>query len=103
MSSGILSTAILQRDGSGQAQRKVPALNSSYILVEERTLEDWIAFAKQYAKELNFFTENNLPTGTWEGFLSDIDISHLIAYIENPDAFSDDDEALRKLSRPHLV
>src|SRR4051794_968084 len=103
MSNGLSLTAILRRDGTGQAQRQVPALNPDFIPVEERSLADWIAFAKQYAKELNFFNEDNLPNGTWEAFLAETNITDLLAYIENPNAFSDNAEAVRMLSRPHLV
>src|SRR3954451_966220 len=103
MSSGLSLTAMLQRDGTGLAQRQVPELNPDFIPIEERGLTDWIVFAKQFAKELNFFNEDNLPNNTWEAFLSDINTSDLLTYIENPDAFSGDAEAVRKLSRPHLV
>jgi hypothetical protein len=103
MINGLSTTAILQRDGTGQTQRQVPELNPDFIPIEERGITDWIAFAKQYAKELNFFNEDNLPNNTWEGFLSDINTSDLLTYIENPDAFPGDAEAVKKLSRPHLV
>ncbi len=103
MNSGLSLTAILQRDGTGQAQRQIPELNPDFIPIEERSLKDWISFAQQYAKELNFFNEDNLPNNTWEAFLSDINISDLLIYIENPDAFSGNAEVVRMLSRPHLV
>jgi hypothetical protein len=103
MISGLSATAILRRDGTGQTQRQVPELNPDFIPIEERSLANWIGFAKQYAKELNFFNEDNQPNNTWEAFLSDIDISDLLAYIENPNAFSDNNEAVRKLSRPHFI
>src|SRR4051794_36821920 len=103
MSSGLSLSAILQRDGTGQAQRQIPELNPDSIPIEERSLKDWISFAQQYAKELNFFDENNQPNSTWEAFLSEIDIRDLLSYINNPDTFSDDTEVAVKLSRPHFV
>src|SRR3954447_19838762 len=103
MSSGLLSAAIVQRDGTGQAQRQKPALDPDYIPLEERSLTDWIAFAQQYAGELNFFDENNEATGSWKNFLSDIDIPTLLAYVENTDTFSAKQEIIEKYSQPHLV
>jgi len=103
MSNGLLSASILQRDGTGQAQRQVSALSPEYIPIEERTLTDWIAFAKQYAAELNFFSTDNIAAGNWEAFLSGVNITELLAYIENPDSFSADSEQAKIYSRPHLV
>ncbi len=109
MSSGLLSAAIVQRDGTGQAQRQVSALNPGFVPLEERSLADWIAFAQQYAKELQFFNEDNEPAGSWEAFLSDIvvdadaKIPELLRYIENPDTFSPDSSIARALSRPHVA
>ena len=109
MSNGLLSAAIIQRDGTGQAQRQMPALDPGFIPLEERSLADWIAFAQQYAKELHFFDEHNQPAGNWEAFLSDIDInsdnniSELLRYIENPDAVASDSPIAGALSRPHVA
>ena len=109
MSSGLLLLAIVQRDGTGQAQRQVSALNPGFVPLEERSLADWIAFAQQYAKELQFFNEDNEPAGSWEAFLSDIvvdadaKIPELLRYIENPVSFSPDLSIARALSRPHVA
>ncbi len=109
MSNGLLSEIILQRDGTSQSQRQASALQPDFIPVEERTLEDWLTFAQQFAAELTFFDNDNNPNGTWESFLTDAAITNkqfvadLLAYVQNPDTFSGDTEKLRKLSRPHLV
>ena len=103
MSTGLLSELILQRDGTAQAQRQMPALDPGYIPVEERNLADWIVFAKQYAAELKFFTGGNTPDGSWKEFLADVNITDLLAYIENPAAFPEDSEQAGIYSRPHLV
>lgn len=109
MDNGLLSEIILLRDGTSQAQRQVSSLRPESIPVEERTLEDWITFAQQFAAELTFFDNNNQPAGTWESFLTDSKIPNqqyiadILAYVNDPNTFSGDTEKMRKLSRPHLV
>lgn len=109
MSEGQLSDIILQRNGTSQAQRQVAALEPGFIPVEERTLKDWIIFAQQFAAELSFFDSNNNLNGNWEGFITSSEITNeqfveeLLAYVQDPDAFSGNAEKLRKLARPHLV
>ncbi len=103
MSNRMLSEKILQRDGTGQAQRYKATLAPASFPVEERTLEDWIQFAQQYAGELQFFDENNQPAGTWRAFLDGIDVATLRRYIESPETFTGDEATLQHLSRPHVV
>src|SRR4051794_39037341 len=93
----------LFRDGTGQAQRLPQQLNPDYVPVDERTLEDWIRFAQEYAKELVFFDANNKPASTWEGFLGDGSkagneafIADIISYINNPGKFEKDHNKFEK-------
>src|SRR4051794_28832209 len=103
MSSRLSSAAILQRDGTGQAKRQMPALDPGFMPLEERSLADWINFAQQYATQLHFFDENNNINGTWEAFLRSVEIPQLLAYIEDPHAFTGNAETISNFSRPHLV
>ena len=43
------------RDGTSQAGRMQPALDPDYVSVDERTIQDLLAFAREYAKELRYF------------------------------------------------
>jgi hypothetical protein len=58
----------LLRDGTSQQQRLLKALLPSYVSVDERSMDDLIAFAKKYAEEINFFDQNNDPNGNWVDF-----------------------------------
>lgn len=54
------------RDGLSQQQRtKTVLLNKDFVLPDERTLDDLVAFAKNYAKNIKFFDLTNTATGDW--------------------------------------
>lgn len=112
---------ILLRDGTSQKDRNSDALSTDYVAIEGRSLEELIIEAQRLAKELQFFDEQNRPTGTWESFLIDdpnifnqnsiegrkIQQKHwaqeLAAYAENPELFYNNIEKKAKLSKPHVV
>jgi hypothetical protein len=80
----------LERDGTSQAQRLLAALDPESVSVDERTLEDLLLFAKNYAKLLNYYKPgktNAIPDGDWEIFLKK-DISVLIAVASKTDTKS---------------
>ncbi len=56
----------LKRDGTGQRQRFPAALDSSYAKVDERSVDDLLRFAAEYAKEVKFFDASNTPNGDWQ-------------------------------------
>jgi hypothetical protein len=93
------------RDGTSQAARLLRALDPQYILVDERSLEDLLAFVREYAKELIYFDIENdalQPITDWSDFLnSDIQLDKVIAFMENPESFST--EQARDFKRPHFV
>jgi hypothetical protein len=96
----------LQRDGTSQAGRRLAALDPAYVLVDERSLKDWLAFAREYAKELRYFEAANRSvqaTGDdWSGFLGpDLDLDELVAFMQEPDHFSADKARLYR--RPHVT
>src|SRR4051812_49265281 len=58
----------LQRDGTSQSQRLLAALLPSYVLVDERKLEDLTAFVAGYASKINYFNITDTVDGDWVGF-----------------------------------
>ena len=58
----------LQRSGSSQADRLLPAMQNGYVLVDEKKFADWIVFAKEYAAYLHFYELNNEQSGDWVPF-----------------------------------
>ncbi|WP_027395220.1 baseplate J/gp47 family protein [Aquimarina latercula] len=112
---------ILLRDGTSQNDRNLDALSTDYVAIEGRSLEVLITEAQRLAKELQFFDEQNRPTGTWESFLIDDPnvfnqnslegrkiqqkqwARELAAYVENPELFYNNIEKKAKLSKPHVV
>jgi Baseplate J-like protein len=62
-------TDILLRDGVSQHQRFIPALDGATAKLDGRSLPDLMAFALDYAKEINFFganDPNNEQLQKWE-------------------------------------
>ncbi|MCF7829376.1 MAG: baseplate J/gp47 family protein [Candidatus Marinimicrobia bacterium] len=74
----------LVRDGTSQNQRLLKALEPSYVQVDERSLDDLLAFASRYAKQLQYYSSANQPHGDWREFI-EYDISVIIALIANRD------------------
>lgn len=58
----------LLRDGSSQQQRLLKALLPAYVSVDERSMEDLVAFASNYARLIAFYDSDNTPKGNWSGF-----------------------------------
>lgn len=60
----------LLRDGTSQLRRLLKALLPSYVSVDERSMEDLIAFARRYAEEIFYYDTNNLKNGNWVDFFN---------------------------------
>ncbi len=92
----------IDRDGTSQADRLLPALNPDSVSVDERSLKDLLCFAREYGKELRYFNEKNEASGDWSAFIGDdIDLDQLLAFIQNPAAVAE--ERRDQFSRPHLT
>src|SRR5262245_41391310 len=94
------------RDGLSQAERHLAALRPDYVAVDERSLEDLLAFAKAYAGKLNFFeAEHGEIRGDWSPFFAEggkaFDLAEAITYLEAPEKFSA--EKARPYARPHFA
>ena len=97
--------SLLQRDGTSQAGRVQAALDPNYVLIDERSLKDLLAFAREYAKELQYFSVNDNTVqamSDWSAFLSpELDLDEVVAFINNPEDFSP--ERALPYIRPHFV
>ncbi|MCB0374888.1 MAG: hypothetical protein KDD04_03120, partial [Sinomicrobium sp.] len=93
---------VLYRDGTAQSQRLPRAITPGYVAVDERGIADVFAFIQAYAKELNFYDLSDTVTGDWSSFFNQ-DVNDIIAFIQDPSAFSGNKEKETRLSQPHLV
>ena len=96
---------LLQRDGVSQAQRAQAGLDPDYVSVDERSLKDLLAFAREYARELQYFDVENQSVqavGDWSDFLSpELDLDEIMAFMREPAKFSA--EKARLYTRPHFA
>ncbi|MBL8473303.1 MAG: baseplate J/gp47 family protein [Rhodocyclaceae bacterium] len=94
---------LFDRDGTSQATRRLASLAADSVGLDERGLQDWLAFADAFARELVYFDTSNQPAGDWSGLLHPggvaADLAEIERFVANPAAFSDD-SAYR---RPHFV
>ena len=124
--SNLQSDALKYRDGTSQNKRVLPMLNPKYIDVDERTVEDLLRFAQEFASTVYFYNSSNVLTvdGRTHGWIPMLieDIKpyainatesgktilkeewreKIIEYIENPESFINDRTAFQKLSKPQL-
>ncbi|MEH1993118.1 hypothetical protein [Nostoc sp.] len=90
------------RDGVSQRDRLLRELEPDYVAVDERDLSDFLTFVQDYATKLKYYDESNTVKGDWSRFFAG-DVKQMVAYINNPESFADDESTLRQLSQPHLV
>lgn len=98
----------LPHDGTSQAERRQPALAPGYVSVDERSVQDLLAFVRAYAQELRWFDASNAPDGDWSGLLpDDLDLDEAAAWLDEACAAATPDEVSRpddpRLGRPHVV
>lgn len=105
MPSQSTNQSVNRRDGTSQADRLRPALDPDSVSVDERSLKDWLVFARQYANELVYFAvkdETVQAMGDWSGLLgTDSDLDEIVAFMRDPSACPPD--VVRRYSRPHVV
>ncbi len=92
-------------DGSSQAGRLLAALDPDYVSVDEHSLKELLAFAREYAKELQYFALENgqvQASGDWSDFLNEkLDLDEIVAFMQNPESFSP--ERAQPYTRPHFA
>ena len=109
------------RDGASQKDRNIAALDSNYVSIEERSVEDLLKFVLKFAEQLKFYNSSNQLEGNWKLFfggdpipdhahdkegLTDDEKQYLIemaAYLQNPDKYADYPQKLTLYSAPHRV
>ena len=108
---------LLFKDGSSRQSSALDSLDPSFARAENRSKEELILEARAIARELSFFNEKNEKgTDSWEPFFLSEDTggrnsdarakqwaAELVAYMENPEVFQNDEEKLKRLSQPHTV
>lgn len=68
------------KKGTSQTGRFLKTLNPDYFKVDEKDLDDFIAFVLKYARIIGFYNTNNSLDGDWRGFF-DSDVSVLLIQI----------------------
>lgn len=58
----------LIRDGQSQKERTPKALSPDYVHVDERKREDFLAFAREYSKLIQYYDDSFNRSGNWEAF-----------------------------------
>ncbi len=64
--------------GTTQNNRLLDALRPDYVKVDDRSLEDLLAFATEYSKNIQFYDHKNEANGHWDSFFLN-DISAVLA------------------------
>ncbi len=91
-----------QRDGTSQAARRLEALDRGYVSVDERSVRDLLAFARDYAHRLVYHPVDGTPPSDWSHFIpSDKDLDNAVAFLDDPASVSADRAG--PLNRPHFV
>lgn len=70
----------LTREGVDRLTRKLEALSPAFAKVDDRSMEDLILFAKNYAAYLKYKALDNTYAGTWEPLMK-VDISVVLAVL----------------------
>lgn len=95
-------TSARLRDGTSRQDRLLPALDPGYFQVVEQSTVDLLRFAQAYARQVQFFKEDNTPDGDWSAFL-DGDPVEMARYLDDPTAFDYDPVKKERFSRPHFA
>jgi len=103
----------IARNGTQQHERLAAELSAEFVSIEERSIEQQLAFMQQLTKHIHFINESGEVEGDWSGLLA-LEPEQILAYIDNPEIFSVDTELpigrqreqldrLSRLSQPQRV
>ncbi len=93
----------VRRDGTSQASRVQAALAPDYVKVDERSVKDWLEFARALAGRLRFH-DPDAPGEQldWRGFLGpDLELDQVLEFLEHPEPLSK--AGAERFSGPHFV
>lgn len=88
----------LRHDGTSQRQRRLPELDPAHAPVDERGVEDFLAFTLEFSRCVKHWDEGRVA-GSWEPFFG-CDASAIIAAIEKTNPQRIRDEVRAALSAP---
>ncbi len=77
---------LLEREGIGQMQRFLDALNPESVTLNDFTLTDWMQFAYNFARHVNYFetTDSETPASDWTDFFkSKSELQDFLQNLEN--------------------
>lgn len=79
---------VLKRHGTGQEERFITQLNPANFELNDFDVEDWILFAYNFAKYVNYFetSDSKVPQGDWQDFFNSFDFPY-------PDIYSRESES----------
>lgn len=99
------SKQLLARNGTAQNQRYIDALDPTRIKLMDLSTADWMRFALQFSKKINYFnTLTNATEGNWEGFFpKENEIEAFVAKLEALETQQHDDEQLPSDTKVHLT
>jgi hypothetical protein len=96
------------RDGTSQRDRRLPALDPDSVVIDERGHAELLAFARDLAGQLHFFTADDADDaprddGTWRPLFDhpDVTIADMVAYMADPQRVRED--RARWLGRPQFA
>lgn len=85
---GLTEAHQLVRDGTGQHQRALPALDPSHVPVDERRPEHHMVFAAGFAQHLRFHDLHGTHVDSWQPFFaSDVSVQLAVAATEDVTAY----------------
>lgn len=77
----------IARYGTQQYERLAQELSAEYVSIEERSVEQQLAFMQQLSQHIRYFNLDNQEAGDWQG-LFEADPKEMLAYLDNPEAFA---------------
>jgi hypothetical protein len=90
------------RDGVSQLMRIKAALQPGHVAVDERSLQDLLAFVRDYSRELRYFDGNDQESGDWQAFFpQNVTLDEMLVFIQNPDSLPENKTPACR--QPHFV
>lgn len=88
--------------GTGRKMRFTTALDPDSVQPYDQTTEDFLRYAQEYSKYLQYFNEDNEPDGDWSQFPGNRDeLEEMARYLDEPESF--DEVQRERFSRPHVA
>lgn len=89
----------LRRDGTSQNQRALPSLKPDSFKIDEKTLQDFLVFAQEFAKQIYYYNTENKIRGDWQDFFK-YDLTFILASIQKTNPQVEKDSFQQYLNMP---